>query len=355
MRFRAILSSCATALAVAALLGLAVASGRAQTADERVRWNMSSAYPGNLVQLGTLGKSLSDKIELISGGSLQLKFYEPHALVPPLEMFDAISAGSLEAAWSTPGYWFGKEPSLTLFAAVPFGPSAGEYLAWFYYGGGHELMDEIYAKHNIKSVICGVIAPEASGWFRKEIKTVDDLKGLKMRFFGLGAKVMEKLGVSTQLIAGGDIYPALERGSIDATEYSMPAIDLDLGFYQIAQHYYFPGWHQQSTLLDLMINQQKWDGLSDTHKAQIEVACGDNVREGLAEGEALQAKAIVELKEKGVQIHRWPPEILSALENAWKEVAAELSERDANFKETWESLQAFRAEYDAWRQLGYLQ
>ena len=340
------------ALTLGAGLSLAVAG--ASFAQEPVRWKMGSAFPGKLVQLGTLGKSLSEKLERISGGDVQLKFFEPNALVPPLEMFDAISAGSLDAAWSTPGYWFGKEKALALFAAVPFGPGAGEYMAWFYYGGGKELMDKIYAKYNIKSVMCAVIAPEASGWFRKEIKSIDDLKGLKMRFFGLGAKVMEKVGVSTQLIAGGDIYPALELGTIDATEYSMPAIDLDLGFYQIAKHYYFPGWHQQSTLFDLMMNKTKWDALSDTQRAQIEVACGDNFREGLAEGEAIQAGALKQLKEKGVNIHRWPPEILAKLNEAWNEVAAELAAEDANFKEAWESLQSFRAEYAVWKELGYL-
>ena len=326
----------------------------AKATAEPVSWKMGSAFPSKLVQLGSLGTSLSKKIDRISGGNIKLEFFEPHALVPPLEMFDGISTGSLDAAWSTPGYWFGKEPALALFAAVPFGPSSGEYLAWIYYGGGNELMDEIYARHNIKSVICGVIAPEASGWFRKEINSLDDLKGLKMRFFGLGAKVMEKIGVSTQLIAGGDIYPALERGSIDATEYSMPAIDLDLGFYQIAKHYYFPGWHQQSTLFELMMNREKWDALNDTQKAQIEVACGDNVREGLAEGEAIQFKALAELKEKGVQIHRWSPEILSALEAAWQDVAAELSGQDESFKTAWDSLSTFRANYATWKELGYL-
>jgi len=321
---------------------------------ETVTLQMGSAFPSKLVQLGSLGVSLSNKVSEVTGGSVELKFFEPHALVPPLEMFDAIATGSLDAAWSTPGYWFGKEQALALFAAVPFGPNAGEYLSWIYYGGGEKMMQEIYAKHNIFSMICGIIAPEASGWFRKEINSVDDLKGLKMRFFGLGAKVMEKLGVSTQLIAGGDIYPALERGSIDATEYSMPAIDLDLGFYQIANHYYFPGWHQQSTLFDLMISKAKWDALSDIQKAQIRVACGDNIREGLAEGEAIQSAALKELEAKGVQIHRWSPEILDALHNAWDEVATELAAGDETFKKAWDSLQSFRENYKIWKDLGYL-
>ncbi len=320
----------------------------------KVSWNMGSAFGSKLTQLGTLGVSLSEKIERSTGGNIRLKFAEPGALVPPLEMFDAISAGALDAAWSTPGYWVGKDETFAMFSAVPFGPRAGEYLGWIYYGGGNELMDDLYAQHNIKSVICGVIAPEASGWFRKEINSTEDLKGLKMRFFGLGAKVMEKMGVSTQLLAGGDIFPALERGSIDATEFSMPAIDLNLGFYQVAKHYYFPGWHQQATLFELMMNRGKYDALSDTQKAQIDMACGDNVREGLAEGEAIQGAALAELKTKGVTIHRWPPEVLQELNAAWGEVAGELAASNPNFNKVWESFSAFREQYKIWNELGYL-
>jgi TRAP-type mannitol/chloroaromatic compound transport system substrate-binding protein len=307
-----------------------------------------------LTQLGTLGTSFAKKVQAISGGKIRIRLYEPKALAPPLEYFDAIAKGSIDAAWSTPGYWYGKEKALAMFAAVPFGPQAGEYAAWIYYGGGHKLMDEIYAKHGIKSLICGVIAPEASGWFRKEIKSVEDLKGLKMRFFGLGAKVMQKVGVSTQLLAGGDIYPALERGTIDATEFSMPAIDLKLGFYQIAKHYYFPGWHQQSTLFEFMMNKKKWDGLSKTQKAQLEVACGDNFREGLAEGEAIQVAALAQLKAKGVTIHRWPQSVLNKLEAAWNEVAKEEAASDANFAKVWASYSKFREGYKTWKALGYL-
>ena len=165
---------------------------------------------------------------------------------------------------------------------MPFGPSAGEYLAWVYYGGGQELWREILAPHGIYSVFCSLEPPEASGWFREEIASVDDLEGLKMRFLGLGALTMQKLGVSTQLLAPADIYPALERGVIDATEFSMPAVDLDLGFHAIAKHYYLPGWHQPATLVDLMIHLPRWQELSDTHQAQIEVACRASIVDNLA-------------------------------------------------------------------------
>ena len=351
MRFTKTLKLATSTLALAGMLATGVAG---EAAADKVRWKMGSAFPSKLVQLGSGGVNLSARLEAISGGDIKIKFFEPHALVPPLDMFDAISAGSLDAAWSTPGYWFGKEKSLALFAAVPFGPGAGEYLGWFFNAGGKELMDEIYDRHNIKSIICGVIAPEASGWFRTEINSTADLKGLKMRFFGLGAKVMEEIGVSTQLISGGDIYPALERGSIDATEFSMPAIDLSLGFYQIAKHYYFPGWHQQSTLFELMMNKDKWEALDETQQAQITTACDANIASMLAEGEAIQFGAMKELQEKGVTLHRWAPEILDELRTAWDKVATELAAEDETFAKVYASYSAYRADYAIWKDLGYL-
>ncbi len=321
---------------------------------ERVRWDMGSAFAGTLTQLGTLGVALTEKLEAVSGGEIEVTFYDPGALVPPFEMFDAVAQGSLDAAWSTSGYWTGKDPTFAMFSAIPFGPSSGEYLAWIYYGGGLELWDELYASYGLKSIPCGIIAPEASGWFRNEITSAEDLNGLKMRFFGLGARVMERLGVSTQLLPGGEIFQALELGTIDATEFSMPAIDLNLGFFQVASHYYFPGWHQQSTVFEFMVNRDVWDGLEDQTKAIIEVVCGDNIREGLAEGEAIQFAALQELQANGVTIHRWPQEILDRLESEWQAVATELAGESETFSKVYESYTAFRDNYDIWQDLGYL-
>jgi TRAP-type mannitol/chloroaromatic compound transport system substrate-binding protein len=322
--------------------------------QKKVKWKMASTFAGSLTQLGTLGVRFQDQIAKVSDNNINVKFFDPGALVPALEIFDAVSSGSIDAGWSTPGYWAGKVPALPLFAAVPFGPSTGEYMAWIYQGGGYELYQEIYARNNIKGILCGIIPPEASGWFRKEINSIEDMKGMKMRFFGLGAKVMEKIGVSTQLIAGGDIFPALELGTIDATEFSMPAVDLNLGFYQVAKHYYFPGWHQQSTFFELMINMNKWNQLSELHKIQIETVCGDNIRHGIAEGEALQIDALEQLKEKGVIVHKWSDDILNTLEKAWIEVVEEESSKDEDFKKAWESLNKFRKRYETWKSLGYL-
>lgn len=322
---------------------------------DKVTLNMPSTFPGSLIQLGQAGVKLQDTLNLISGGDIEVKFFEPNALVPPLEIYDNVSNGSVDAGWSVPGYWGSKNSAYNLFAAVPFGPSAGEYLAWHWYGGGEEMMNEIYNRDGIQSLVCGVIAPEASGWFRKEIKSPEDLKGLKMRFFGLGAKVMQKLGVDTQLLAGGDIYPALERGTIDATEFSMPAIDQNLGFYNIAKHYYFPGWHQQSTIQELLISKAKWDSMDDRQRAMVTTACRANTATQLAEGEAIQGKALAEMEANGVTIHKWPQEMLDTFKGAWEEVVAEEIAANPDFKNVWDSMQEFRAEYSKWSNLGYLQ
>lgn len=333
-----------------------IAQTQTQTAPspETLDWKVASAFGSRLPQLGSLGQRFVEELAAVSGGAIRFSFYEPNSLVAPLDMFDAVAAGKVDAAWSKADFWVGKDEAFALFSAVPFGPRTAEYTAWYYKGGGAALMDDLYADHGLKSLICGVTAPEASGWFREEITSLEDFRGLKMRFTGLGAKVMEKLGVVTQGLGGAATLSALQRGDLDATEFSMPAIDRNLGFDRVAKHYYFPGWHQQSTFLELLMNRGKWDALSPTQKAQIETTCGDNVREGLAEGEALQIAALDDLESRGVIFHRWPPEILAALEAAWQEVATEIAARNRNFDKVWTSYSAFRKRYETWRTLGYL-
>ncbi len=323
---------------------------------KRVTLNMASVYPTSLTLVGEAGPKLVEKIKRASGGTIDIKVYEPGALVPGLESIQAVSKGSVDTAWSSPGFFSGTDSAFNMFSTVPFGPGMPEYLAWMYYGGGLELQNEMFAPHNIHTIPCGIQPPEASGWFRKEIKTVNDLKGLKMRFFGLGAKVMEKMGVATQLLAPGDIFQALQLGTIDATEFSNPSLDEKLGLYQVAKYYYFPGWHQQASIIDFFINKPKWDALADSQKAIIEQACGDMIRQIMAEGEATQWKAMMTMRDQhGVQIKRWPPEILKAYEKAWSEVVADESAANPNFKKVYDSYSAFRSNYAIWREYGYLQ
>lgn len=323
-------------------------------APDRVNWQMASAFGSRLPQLGTLGQRFAQELASVSGGAVRFTFHEPNSLVAPLDMFDAVADGELDAAWSKSDFWVGKDEAFALFSAVPFGPRTAEYTAWYYQGGGMALMDELYGSYGLKSLLCGVTAPEASGWFREEITSLEDLNGLEMRFTGLGAKVVEKLGVVTQGLGGAATLSAMRSGKINATEFSMPAIDQNLGFDRVVKHYYFPGWHQQSTFMELLMNRAKWDALTPTQRAQIEVTCGDNIRAGLAEGEALQVTALEALQARGVMFHRWPPEILAALEAAWLEVASDIAARNSNFRKVWGSYFDFRKRYETWRELGYL-
>src|SRR5688500_19054857 len=310
---------------VAAALGLALtqAAGSAGAQDKKVRAQMGWAFPSSTGLLGPTQTKLVEMLRTVSGGSIDVKGFEPGALVPANQYLDAVGNGSLDMAWTVSGFWTGKDIAFAMYASVPFGPGVGEYLAWMKQGGGEKLMKELHAKYNVEVLTCGVISPEASGWFRKEIKTVDDLKGLKMRFFGLGANVMQKLGVATQLLQAGEIFQALQLGTIDATEFSMPAMDLSLGFYQVAKFYYFPGWHQQSTMGDMIWNKAKWDSLSETQKFQVETACNAAVLNGFALSEYAQFAAMQEIEKKGVKLMTWDDKFLKTFEKAWEEVAVE--------------------------------
>ena len=261
--------------AVAAAVALSVVTVQAE--DKVHRLKMHSAFTSNTDILGPAGVRIAKNLTEMSQDTLRVQFFEPNALVPAIQYLDPVSSGALKMAYGTPGYNVGQEPALAFFTAVPFGPGIGEYLSWIFYGGGHELYDEIMANYNIKGRICNAIPPEASGWFKEPVDSIEDMKGMKMRFFGLGARVMEKMGVSTQLLAGGDIYPALELGSIDATEFSMPSIDETLGFYQIAKHYYLPGWHQPTSLGEVIFNMDTWNEFSDFQKKVVNMVCDANI------------------------------------------------------------------------------
>ncbi len=336
-------------LAVAGVaLALSIGATTAN-AQKRVKWKMQSTWASNLPSLGTSGVKFVDMIDKMSDGKFQIKFFEPNALVPSLECFDAISKGSIESCWTTPGYHTGKYPALAFFTAVPFGPSLGEFQAWKRFGGGNELRNEIYAKHNLIALDNFCIGPETSGWFREPITSLDQLKGMKMRFFGLGAQVMQRLGVSTQLLAGADIYPALEKGVIDATEFSMPTTDIKYGFYQIAKYNYFPGWHQQISCSEFLMNKESYDALPEPFKVMITAALGETTVDTYAETEATNFGAMAEMRDKhGVTVKRWGDDELAAFEKAWLQVLEEESSKDELFKKVADSYLSFREQYKIW-------
>ncbi len=342
-----------TSLAVAAAVLTAPAAHAADKLLLKTPIAFSTALPG----LGSPIPRVAEQLDLMSGGTLKMKVYEPGKLVPPFEILDAVSTGKINSGYTTAGYWAGKIPAAPLFSAVPFGPEAGEYMAWLYYGNGMSLYQEMYdqAGYNVKVMPCAIIAPETSGWFAKEINTPADLEGLKMRFFGLGGKVMQKLGVATSLLPGGEIFPALEKGAIDATEFSMPAIDARLGFHKLVKYNYFPGWHQQATVFELMINKDVWNEASEQHQAIIENACKASMADSFAEGEAIQHDVLIDnVENNGVEIKQWSDEMLATFEATWDAVAEEEAANNAFFAKVLADMNDFRDGYTLWKENAFL-
>lgn len=336
---------------------VAVVSATSVNAKEKpILLKAPTYYNSTLPGLGSPAKYVADNVQLLSAGSVKVKMYEPGKLISSKEILDAVSTGKVQAGFATPGNWGGKIPAARLFSAVPFGPEAPEYLAWFYYGNGNKLHQELYDASglNVKTQICGIIAPETSGWFNKEIKTAEDLKGLKMRFFGLGALVMEKLGVSTVGLPGGEIFPALEKGAIDATEFSMPAIDKRIGLHKIMKYNYFPGWHQQATTIEMLINKDVWNKMSKSQQAVINHVCKSSTLDSLAQGEAIQADVMTANVTGGVVNKYWSSEMLATFKTKWDEVAEEQAAKDPAFKKIWEDMQNFRQSYDLWEANAFL-
>ncbi len=343
-----------TACAAALVASLSVGSAAVQA--KPVLLKVPIAFATKLPGLGSTVKWVGERIGTASGGTVKMKIYEPKKLVAPFEILDAVASGKVNAGYTTAGYWAGKIPASPLFSAVPFGPETGEYLAWLYYGNGGKLYQEMYdqAGYNVHVEVCGVIAPETSGWFSSPIESVDQLKGMKMRFFGLGGQVMQKLGVSTSLLPGGEIFPALEKKAIDATEFSMPAIDKLLGFHKIAKYNYFPGWHQQATVFELLINGNTWKKMDKQQQMIVKMMCKAGTADSFAYTEAIQADAMIANVEKnGVTNKYWSDEMLATYKKTWEEVAVEQS-KDPFFKKVWDDMSAFRKGYDLWESHAFL-
>ncbi len=334
--------------------GLAIAPGLAGEVPNKVKWKMQSAFGSKISIIGEAATRYEVLMDQISGGSFRIKFFEPGALVPALEAWSAVKAGLIESAWTTAGHHTGKFPALAWYSAVPFGPEMGEYLAWLSWGGGDEIYDKLYGEQGVKGLHCASIAPDTSGWFRRPIDSLDQLEGLKMGFSGLGAKVMAKLGVSTRSLAGAELYPALKRGVIDATEFSIPSIDLDQGFYRIAKYNYFPGWHRQASIGELLMNATKFNRLTARQRTWLKTACADSMLWSHVKSEAIQFKAMRELAKKGVIFKRWPAAVLAVFRAKWEEVIAEESAKDPLFAEVHASYKSFRDQYKIWRDHGYL-
>ncbi len=343
-----------TLSAIAAAAFVAGVMTSPANAQEKVRWKVPIAFPSTLPALGDNAPWVADQLKAASGGNIQLKIAEPGKIVPSFQIMEAVKEKKVPAGYTWVGYDQGKMPAVPLIAAVPFGMEPWEFNAWWYYGGGQQLGEELYAPNSIHPILCGIIGPETAGWFKFEIKSLDDVKGLKIRFAGLGGKVLEKLGASVTMIPGGEIFQALEKGNIDASEFSLPEVDEKLGFYKVVKNNYFPGWHQTFTALHLLVNKEVWDGLEDQSRALINLACQAGVTNSLSKAEHNQGAVMAGFPAKGVTARKLPEPILRELDKVTQEVLAEEAANDEMFAKIWESQKGFRAQYKLWKTYGYL-
>jgi TRAP-type mannitol/chloroaromatic compound transport system substrate-binding protein len=281
-----------------------------------------------------------------SGGTLELDLKEPGDGTLPHEILDKVSDGKVDAGFSTPGFWAAKLPAAALFGGFPFGPDAEGYMAWLDRGHGRALYQEMYdqAKVKVHVVPCAFGGAEAGGWFAKEITKPEDLEGLRMRIFGLGARVASRLGVVPVLVPGSGLVKAFEEGKIDAAEVYTPAVDRTLGLQDAVKRLYMPGWHQPATVFELLINRDRWEALGPEHQSLIETTCGELLQTTLAESATLQASALAALtNQDGVTVEPWPDGVIEALREDWGEIAREEGVRDYFFKEVLEDMERFQA------------
>ena len=318
-----------------------------------LRWRVTSAFGTHLPTLGENPVQVADRLRIASQGQIDWTIDDPGEVVPAFAIVDAVRSGKIDAGYTWLGYDQGRLSVSVLFGAVPFGMTPWEYSAWWVRGGGLELAQEIYRPRGIEPILCGIIGPETAGWFRSEIESSADLEGLKIRFAGLGGRVLQKLGASVTMLPGGEIFQALEKGAIDATEFSLPEVDARLGFNRVARFNYFPGWHQPHTAFHLVVNKSTWDALAPSTRETIELACGDGVHRNLSNAEASQGPVIADLHAAGVQTRTLSPALLAVLEAAAAEVLAEESDKDADFARVLRHQEEFRGQYARWRRLAY--
>ncbi len=323
-------------------------------ADIRVDWRVALSFQTTLPVTGDNPLYLQEIAQAASGGALRLQLFEPGELVPALGVTEAVRTGKIEAGYTWLGYDQGRVPAAPLLGAVPFGMEPWEYAAWWFEAGGRELGEALYAKRNLHVLFCGMTGPETAGWFREPVASLADVEGLKIRFAGIGGKVMERIGASVTMLPGGELFQALEKGAIDATEYALPVVDQSLGFNRVAPYNYYPGWHQPSTAMHLVVNQQGWESLTEADRKLLELVCTAGAQRNLARAEALQGEVIAGFPEIGVSARRLPEPILRELARVNAEVLAEEAARDEDFARILASQKAFRADYAHWKALAYL-
>jgi TRAP-type mannitol/chloroaromatic compound transport system substrate-binding protein len=318
------------------------------SAQPRIRWRCPGSFPKSVDTLWATHELYCKRVGELTDGAFQIVPFGPGEIVPALEVMPAVGQGSVECGF-TPGlFYFGKDPTLAFATAVPFGPSSRQTWSWLHHAGGREILRDVYRDQNVHAIPMSCTGAQMGGWFRREIRTIEDMKGLKMRIAGLAGMVMTKLGMVAQQLAPGDIYPALERGVVDAAEYIGPYDDEKLGFNRIARFYYYPGWWEYAPSTDMMVNARAWEALPTQYKQVMESVGQETWHWSMARWDGLNPPAMRRLLASGTQLRPYSREILNAAYRASQELYAELGEQNARFKRVWEHWDKHRLEQTQW-------
>jgi TRAP-type mannitol/chloroaromatic compound transport system substrate-binding protein len=327
---------------------LAAGAAPAVHAQATVRWRLSSSFPKALDTIFGAAETFSKQVSAATGGKFQISVHAGGEITPPFGVVDAVQNASVECAHTAPYYFFGKDETFGMDCAIPFGMNSRQMTAWMYEGNGMKLFREFYAKYNIYNLPMGNTGAQMGGWYRKEIKSVADIKGLKMRIGGFGGRVLERIGGVPQNIPGGEIYQALEKGTIDAAEWVGPYDDQKLGFNKVAPNYYYPGWWEGGPQLSLYINTKAWESLPAEYKAIVQAAASHAHVEMQAKYDAKNPAALKQLVATGTKLNRFPKDVLEAAFKAANELYGELSAKNPNWKKVYEDWSKFRNDQVLW-------
>jgi TRAP-type mannitol/chloroaromatic compound transport system substrate-binding protein len=350
MQRRKFLSSGATAVATAAAGALAVPAWAQGLPN--IKWRLASSFPKSLDTIYGAADMLANRLNAITGGKFQIRSFAGGEIVPGLQVLDAVQQGTVECGHTAPYYYVGKNKAFAFGTGLPFGMNQRQQNAWLYYGGGVQMMNDFMKEYNVTFLPGGNTGCQMGGWWRTEIKSLADLKGLKFRIPGMGGDVWAKVGVVPQTIPGGDIYPALERGTIDGAEWVGPYDDEKLGFYKVAKHYYFPGWWETGPTVGFIVNLKQWASLPKEYQAAFETAAAEANVMMMANYDSKNPMALQRLVNNGVKLHQFSKEIMNACYKAANEIYADEAGKNPAFKKIFDSWDKFRKAQVAWARIG---
>ena len=340
---------------LAAGAAAAIATPAIAQSNPRINWRLASSYPKSLDTLYGCSPQIAKRVAEATDGQFQIQPFAAGEIVPALQVMDAVQNGTVECGHTLSNFYIGKDPAFVFDSVLPFGLNARQQNAWLHQGGGLELIREFMKPYNIHTIPAGNTGAQMGGWFRKEIKSVADLSGLKFRVAGLAGQILSRLGVVPQQIAGGDIYPALERGTIDAAEFSGPHDDEKLGFQKVAKYYYYPGWWEGQTQSSVYVNLEQWNKLPKSYQAIVTSAAADTYTWMIGKYDTDNVAALRRLVAAGTELRPFSREILDAAYKASQEVYADFTAKNPKWKAVYEPWKAFMEDQHQWFRVNELQ